>query len=516
MSGSIVKSAFIIVAVTLIGRLLGFIRNIFMSDQFGLGVESAAYFAAFTIPLALSLVIPGAINSILIPTMKGLLIKNKEQDAVFLYHKMFTVISVFFIFFSILAVLFADSIITILVPHFTGYTHELTVELFKVMIPSSLFIGLMGLFSSMLNVHNEFFISSFGSVVNSLIIIASFFIFVPLMGIHGVALGTLMGFIGFAFIMVPSLYRKKYTFRFNFSLQDPLMKSMGERLVPIMIGSIISQLTMFLERFFVSQVGEAKLSALIYANQIMQLPMAIFVGAFTLPLFPLLSEYVKKNELKKMRGILEKGLLYLIIFLLPVTLGLILLSVETCGLLYERGKFSPDDTKITAIALVFYSVGLLGLACRDLITRAFYALEDTKTPVIIGIVTLILYVVFANALMPVLNHGGIALAASLAAFSNTFILGLFLRRKMGWSLLSLSFYKTLGKSLVATAIMSAVIWYGKGVLSFMPNWLFLILLIVGGAGIYFMVLILFKEKLVWDIFDRIKQKVGKKKATTNE
>ena len=182
MSGSILKYAFIIVAVTLIGRVLGFIRNIFMSDQFGLGVESAAYFAAFTIPLALSLVIPGAINSIVIPTMKGLFIKNKEQDAILLYHKMFTVISLFFIFLSILAVIFADSIITILVPDFTGYTHELTVELFKVMIPSSLFIGLMGLFSSMLNVHNEFFVSSFGSVINSLIIIASFFIFVPYMG----------------------------------------------------------------------------------------------------------------------------------------------------------------------------------------------------------------------------------------------------------------------------------------------------------------------------------------------
>lgn len=514
MSGSILKSAFIIIVVTLIGRLLGFIRNMFITEQFGSGVESAAYLAAFTIPSALSLVIPGAINSILIPTMKGLITKNREKDAILLYHKVFTVTSLFFIMLSILAVVFADPIITILVPGFTGYTHELTVQLFKYMIPSSLFIGLLGLFSSVLNVHNNFFIPSFGSVVNSLIIIASFFIFVPLMGIHGLALGTFLGFVGFALIMVPSLYRKKYTFRFNFGLQDPLMKSMGERLVPIMIGSIISQLTMFLERFFVSQVGEAKLTALALANQIMQLPMAIFVGAFTLPLFPLLSEYVKNNELKKMRGVLEKGLLYLIILLLPVTLGLIMLSVETCGLLYERGKFGPDDTKITAIALIFYSVGLLGLACRDLITRAFYALEDTRTPVRIGVVTIILYVVFAVVLMPVLSHGGIALAASLAAISNTIILGLFLRRKMGWSLLSLSFYKTLGRSILATGIMGIAIWYGKLFLLFLPNWLYLVILVGVGATIYFMVLIIFKEKLVWEIFDRIKQKAGRKKAAT--
>jgi len=513
MSGSIVKSAFIIVIVTLIGRLLGFIRNIFMSDQFGLGTESAAYFAAFTIPLALSLVIPGAINSILIPTMKGLLVKNKTQDAVLLFHKVFTVISLFFIVISILGVMFADAIITILVPDFTGYTHELTVELFKVMIPSSLFIGLMGLFASMLNVHNEFFISSFGSVVNSLIIIASFFVFVPFMGIHGLALGTLLGFIGFALIMVPSLYKKKFTFRFNFQLKDPYVKSMGERLIPIIIGSTISQLTMFLERFFVSQVGEDKLSALVYANQIMQLPMAIFVGAFTLPLFPLLSEYVKNKDFKRMRETLEKGLLYLILLLLPVTLGLILLAEDICRLVYERGEFTATDTKITAFALIFYSVGLLGLACRDLITRAFYAMEDTKTPVTIGVVTIILYILFVLGLLPYMNYGGIALAASLAAFMNTFILAFLLRRKMGWALLSPAFYKTFLKSFLATAVMGVLVWYGKVVLVFLPNWLSLTLLVGGGAGVYFMILIGLKEKMVWEIFARLMRKAGKEKSS---
>lgn len=510
MSGSIIKSAFIIVVVTLVGRLLGFIRNIFITEQFGAGPEAAAYLAAFTIPLALSLVIPGAINSILIPTMTGLLTKGKEQDAVVLYHKLLTVVSILFLLLSILGVIFADPIITMLVPGFKGYTHELTVKLFCYMIPSTLFIGLLGLFSSVLNVYNEFFIPSFGTVVNSLIIIASFFVFVPYMGVDGLALGTFLGFVGYAFIMIPSLYKRKYTFHFNIGIKDPLMKSMGERLIPIMIGSVISQLTMFLERFFVSQIGEAKLTALTLANQIIQLPMAIFVGAFTLPLFPLLSEYVKKQEIKKMQQVLEKGLLYLIIFLLPVSLGLILLSVETCSLLYQRGKFGPDDTWITAIALAYYSVGLLGLACRDLITRAFYALEDTKTPVNLGVVTIVLYVLFVVSLMPFLDHGGIALASSLAALANTFLLGYFLKRKVGWSILSPSFFKTMGKSLLSTAIMGLFIWAIKDYMGIFPRWLSLTLLISSGAVLYFLILIGFKEKLVWELFARVKQRIVRK------
>ena len=507
MSGSLIKSAFIIIVVTLVGRLLGFIRNMFITSQFGAGVESTAYLAAFTIPLALSLVIPGAINSILIPTMKGLLTKKNENEAVLLYHKVLTLITIFFIFLSVLGILFADPIMTLLVPGFTAETHQLTVELFRYMIPSSLFIGLMGLFASVLNVHNEFFVSSFGTVINSLIVLASFFVFVPYMGIQGLALGTTLGFVGFALIMIPSLYRRKYTLKINTGFNDPLMKSMGERLIPIMIGSAISQLTMFLERMFVSQVGVEQLTALTLANQIVQLPMAIFVGAFTLPLFPLLSEYVKKNELKKMREVLEQGLLYLIILLLPVTIGLILLSTETVSLLYERGMFTSNDTKMTAVALVFYSVGLLGLACRDLITRAFYALEDTKTPVFIGIVTIVLYIGFALIFMPFLQHGGLALANSLAALSNTFILGFFLRKKVGWSLLSSAFYQSLGKALLATLLMGVTIWFIQGFTESLKPLFSLPLLIGIGVIVYVLSLITLKEKIIWLIFARFKKKV---------
>lgn len=507
MSGSLMKSAFIIIIVTLVGRVLGFIRNMFITSEFGSSDPSSAYLAAYTIPLALSLVIPGAINSILIPTMKGLLTKKNENEAVLLYHKVLTLITIFFILFSILGILFADPIISLLVPGFPQVTHELTVELFRYMIPSSLFIGLMGLFASVLNVHNEFFVSSFGSVINSLIVLASFFVFVPYMGIHGLALGTTIGFVGFALIMIPSLYRRKYTFKINTGFNDPLMKSMGERLIPIMIGSTISQLTMFLERMFVSQVGPDKLTALTLANQIVQLPMAIFVGAFTLPLFPLLSEYVKKKELKKMREVLEQGLLYLIILLLPVTLGLILLSTETVSLLYERGMFNAQDTKITAFALIFYSIGLLGLACRDLITRAFYALEDTKTPVTIGVVTIGLYIGFAFLFMPFLSHGGIALANSLAALSNTFILGFFLRKKVGWSILSSAFYGSLGKALFSTLLMGGTIWLVKGYIGTLHPLFSLPLLIGLGLFVYILSLIALKEKTIWLIFARFKKKV---------
>ncbi|WP_047150549.1 murein biosynthesis integral membrane protein MurJ [Aneurinibacillus tyrosinisolvens] len=509
MSGSILKSAFIIVAVTMVGRLLGLIRNMFLTNQFGTGMESTAYTAAFTIPLALSLVVPGAVNSILIPTLKGKIIDGDEAGANALFHKVLTALTVFFIVLTVVIFVFADPIISLMVPSFSEETHRLTVELFRYMAPSALFIGLFSLFSSVLNVHNEFFIASLGTVVNSLIVIVSYYVFVPFMEIQGLALGTLLGFVGFALVMVPALRRFHYSIGLNLRLNDPEMKAMGERLIPIVIGSTISQLTMFLERFFASGIGEAKLTVLTLANQIMQVPMAVFVGAFTLPLFPLLAEYVKKQQMDQMKHVLEQGLLYLVILLLPVTVGLILLSAEITALFYERGEFGPADTALTAWALIFYSLGILGLAFRDLFTRAFYAMEDTKTPVMLGAGAIVLYVLFVNLFIPLLDHGGIAFAASLSAFCNAMALAFLLRRKVGSKLLSSSFYVSTGKAVVASTGMGLIVWLGKLLLAGIPLWLSVPFIIAAGAGVYLLILLLLKEELAKEMLAKVKRKTSR-------
>ena len=148
---------------------------------------------------------------------------------------------------------------------------------------------------------------------------------------------------------------------------------------------------------------------------IVQLPMMV-VGAATIPLFPLLSEYVKRQNLAEMKRVLTLGLRYLLVLMVPISFGFWLVGVPLIQLLYERNQFGPEATQLTYWALVFYGVGLFATAARDLFTRAFYALEDTRTPVMFAAVNVAVYIALGLLLIRYLQHGGIALALSLAAF----------------------------------------------------------------------------------------------------
>ncbi|MCK9905405.1 polysaccharide biosynthesis C-terminal domain-containing protein, partial [Frankia sp. Cpl3] len=205
---------------------------------------------------------------------------------------------------------------------FTGVKAQMTAELLQWMWPSAVFIGLTGLWSSFCNAHQHFFTPTLGTVANGAVVIVAMYLLVPYFGVNGLAIATTLGFVFACVTMIPAMRRFGYEHRISLSFKDDeAMRSMGERVVPILLGAAISQATTFLERGFASSLGDGKMAALGFANTIVQLPMAVFVGAFTLPLFPLLASYVKRGEMTLMKGVLQKGLSYLLILLLPITVG---------------------------------------------------------------------------------------------------------------------------------------------------------------------------------------------------
>jgi putative peptidoglycan lipid II flippase len=496
MSSLLIKSSIIIVAVSLVGRLLGFLRNVFLANTFG-GMESDAYVMAVTIPLTLFLIIPGAVNSVLIPTMKGLIGDEHHAKRNDLFEKTLTVSSILFLLLTIAGILWADPIISVMAHGFPEAKRRLTVELLQIMMPSTFFIGLVAVFSSVLNAHNEFFESSLGIVINSGIVILSFYTLVPLWGIKGLAWGTMIGFAAFAVYLIIPMKRRKYRLRWNVRITgDEHILSMGRRFTPIMGGMVISQLYPILERFFASSLGDQKLTVLYLANSIVQLPIAIFAGSLAVPLFPLLSEYVKKNRMDLMKDTMAKGILYQYHLLLPCTLGLILLPKEVVRIFYSHSAtFNEQSVGITAWALIFYSVGILGWAGRDMLTRAFYAVENTKTPVIVGGLSLVVYIALGWTLIPLLDHGGIALAFSLASFFNLGLQAIFLRKQIG-RLFTKSFYISILKGIGSVAAMSAVLWVLKGP-SHMLGLFQLPVLVTIAVVVYFGLLILLKEETVY-------------------
>ncbi|WP_164984817.1 murein biosynthesis integral membrane protein MurJ [Ammoniphilus sp. CFH 90114] len=452
------KATMILLAVTILGRLIGFLRNVFITNEFGLGMETDAYFMAFTIPLTLFLVIPGAINAVLIPIFKGMMGDEYRQRRNELFQKVLTAVFILFSVLTLGGMIWAAEIVSVLAKEFDPEKQQLTAELLQVMMPSILFIGLVSVFSSVLNAHNEFFAPSLGTVISGVLVIFSLYTLAPLIGMAGVAWGTTIGFILFAIYLILPLKKKGYSLGWNIQFgHDEQMRIMRDRFLPIMAGMVISQLYVFIERFLVSGLGDKKLSSLVLANSIVQLPIAVFSGALVVPLFPLLAEYVKKKQIFEMKQIMGKGILYQYHVLLPTTLGLVLLSQEIVRFFYaHKETFSDQDVALTAWAMIFYGIGILGWMGRDMLTRVFYSLENTKIPVIAGGISVILYIGIAVMLIPILDHGGIALAFSIASFINLFIQAVLLRKKIG-QLFTAAFYQSLGKGALAAAVMSMII-----------------------------------------------------------
>lgn len=500
---SLLKTASMIVVLTLVGRLLGFFRSVYVSNLYGTGMEADAFNIAATIPLTLFLVIPGAINAVLIPTMRGLM--EKEQRTNVLYHKMLSIILGVFGTVSILGVVFAHQIAGMF--GLSGAKLDLTAEMLQWMWPSAVFIGLTGLWSSMCNAHQHFFTPTLGTVANGAIVIGSMYVLVPIYGPTGLAIATSLGYLAAMLTMLPTLRRFGYQHRLSFSYKkDEALAGMGERVIPILIGAVVAQATTFLERGFAESVGTGVISALANANQIVQMPMAIFVGAFTLPLFPLLATHVKRGEMAEMKKILQKGLAYLFILLVPVTVGLSLYAEPIIRLAFERGAFDEQSVALTAWALPFYALGLYALAARDLLTRAFYALENTRTPVTIGVIGIGVYVAANWLLIPSLEHGGIALAQAVSAFSQAILLFLLLWRAVGVPVKS-RFLWTMARTVLACVMMAAGILLLDPWLSQLALWLYLILGIGIGMLLYGASLVLMREPLVAELLQKVLKRV---------
>lgn len=516
---SLIKTASMIVVLTLVGRLLGFFRTIYVNSLYGTSGVADAFNTAAQIPLTLYLIVPGAINAVLIPTMRGLLEKDDRTGT--LYQRMFTIVLIVFALLSALGIVFARPIAMLLGaqdvtyplasdPGVTINALDLTTELLRWMWPSAIFIGLAGLWSSVNNAHQHFFTPTLATVANGAVVIIAMYLLVPVYGALGLAIATTLGYLAAMLPMLVTLRQFDYRHRLAFGWkQDQSLREMGERVIPILIGAVVAQATSLLEKNFGNGLGEGKVTALTNANQLVQMPMAIFVGAFTLPLFPLLASYVKRGEMERMKETLQKGLSYLLILLLPVSVGFIVYAEPIIRLAFNRGAFDEHSVMLTAWALPFYGLALYGLAARDLITRAFYALENTRTPVIVGAIGIGVYALANYALIPLLDHGGIALGTAISAFSQAALLYLLLWRKIG-TLIRRSFLWTVGKTLLGCAVMAAVLLGVDPWLSALPLWLYMLLGISGAALVYFAALALLREPLVSELLMRVVKKGAKR------
>jgi len=513
MTNTFLKSAALLAAVTLAGRFIGLLRNILLTNEFGVGAETDAFLWAIAIPTALLSVMTGALNSVLIPTLQKYGGKSPENEArrKQLYHRTLAITVIVCLVLGLASVIFADPLVRLLAPGFTGDKHSLAADMFAIMMVAVVFIGIVSVFSSVLNAHHEFFAPSLGTLLSGVAVILAIYTVGSAYGMRGIAWGVTIGFVLFTIYLLPSMRRKGYNLKLDMQWRgDQDLRSMGERIFPVMVGSAVFQAYWIVEKLLASGLGDQKITTLGLANGIIQVPIGLFAGALAVPLFPLLSEYVKQQRMDDMKSVLGKGFLYQYHVLAPATVGIIMLSDEFVRIFYAHGgNFSDEAVRLTSWAMVFYAIGMIGWAGRDLLMRVFYAIEDTRTPLRTGAISLVLYVALGLLLIPLLDHGGLALAYSIATYSTMLLLVLILKRRIG-RVFSRAFYASLVKGVLASAVMAGVLWLVREAVQGWPLAVMLVVTVSVSAVVYGGMLVLMREPIVRELLDMLLRRVRRR------
>jgi len=462
------RTAGFIMLMMIVSRIFGYLRDVFIYAQFGQNRITDAYNAAFSVPDFLYMIIAGgALSSAFIPVFSGFIAKGQEEDG---WEVASVVVNVILVLLAVgisLGFLFTPQLIRLLVPGFEPQTMALTVFLTRVMFAQVVFMSLSGITQGILNTYKHFTTPAIGSVLYNLGIILVGVIFGriiegywPGYGIAAFSIGVVVGSAANFLIQVPALLRIGLRYRFSFNILHPGVIKLAKLTLPILIGLSASQFNLFVNQNLASTLPGGLLAALRTGQRLMQLPVGVFAIAIAVAIFPTLTAQAARSQMGEFKRTSSLGVRSVIFITLPAAVGLAVLGVPLLRFMFELpgGLFTHESTLATSYALTYYCIGLFSYSAIHVLSRVFYALEDTMMPVLAAAVGIIANIVLSILLIRPMAQGGLALAYSLAGIINLIALLWLLRRKiglLGGRLMLLSFAQTL----LASAVMGVAVYF---------------------------------------------------------
>lgn len=416
-----------------LSRVAGLVREVVIGAQFGTSPELDAYLAAFRIPdILFQLVAGGALGSAFIPTFAGYWTRGERRASWLLFSRVINLVTLFLLVVAGAVAFYAQPLVEwIVAPGFTLEQQLLTVHLMRWMLLSTIIFGASGLIMGALNAVQHFLLPAAAPVFYNLSIIVSALVLVPHMGINGLIVGVLVGAFLHFVIQLPGLYRVGAIYQPALSLTDRGVREVMRLMGPRVLGLFFVQMHFLVNTILASGLTPGSLSALNYAWLLMLLPQGIFAQSIATAIFPTFAAQIASGNVPAMRTTFGQILRTIFFLTIPAAVGLYLLRYPLIAVLLERREFTAESTALVAYALQFYAIGLVAHAVVEITVRAFYALHDTWTPVVIGIGAMIVNILLSLWWVDSLQHGGLALANSLATTGEMFLLLWLLRSKIG-------------------------------------------------------------------------------------
>jgi putative peptidoglycan lipid II flippase len=489
----IAKSAGKVMIALLISNLVNLVSLILIATTYGTQADMDAFLAANRVSETLFLLMAGgALGSAFIPTFTGLLTKGERTPAWRLASAIANLVLIVLTLAAILAAIFAEPLVHyVLAPGFANNPAQeaLTVHLLRIMLPSVVIFGLSGLVMGILNSHQVFFIPALAPAMYRLGMIFGVLFLAPSMGIYGLAWGVVIGSFMHLVLQLPSLLRLKGIYFPTLGLKLPDVRQVGLLMVPRIFGVAVVQVNFWVNVRLASLMSEGSITGLTWGLTMMLMPQAIIAQSVAMAALPTLSAQYALNKIDDLRHSLATSLRGILFLAIPASLGLILLRQPIVALLLQYGNFTEASTQLIAWALLWYATGLVGHCIVEIIARAFYAMQDTKTPVFVGAAAMGLNVLFSVVFsawflrigwMP---HGGLALANSLATGLEAICLLYLMNRRLA-GLEGQHVIKGASQAVLATVIMALVIWGWLFIAQEQPVWLVAVGGIFFGGAVY--------------------------------
>jgi len=437
-SKTITSAAMLLAAASLLSRFVGILRDRMLSGTFGAGAELDAYYAAFRLPdLIYNLFVLGAITAGFIPVFTKYLAEDSKEEelgeaANTLASLLFTVLGVALSVAAIIGIIAAPGFVPLLTPGFSGHELELTVALTRIMFLSPVLLGLSGVLGGILQTRRRFLIYALAPVLYNVGIIVGILAFAPKFGVAGVAWGVVIGAALHMAVQFFACRSLGFRFRPSWNLKHDGLRQVWRLMIPRTAGLAVSQVNLAILTGVASTVGAGGIAVFNLANNLQSFPIGIIGVSFAVAAFPLISEYAARGKNDDFIESYAKTVRSVLFLIVPATIGFLLLRAQIVRVILGTGHFDWRDTIDTADALAFFTLSLFAQALLPLVTRAFFAYHDVRTPLYAGVVAVISERALAWYLVSRgMGTPGLALAFSAGCILNLAVLWVLLRRRVG-------------------------------------------------------------------------------------
>lgn len=497
-NNKLLKNSIIIMCFIIIGKVLAFVRDALIAAKFGVSYATDIYMFSLGLVYLLTTISYG-LTTTFIPIHTEFIETNSHEEANTFSNNVLNVSMIFTTGLTFLGLLGAYYIVNIFAPGFSNNikVFNTSVSITRIMLISLIFMSIQSVITGVLQAHKQFYEPSAMALFSNIVYIAYLVFLASKYGIIGFAWATVVGFFVQLIINLPKYRILGYRYKPSINFKDPAIKKLIILMIPVIISTSTAQLSLFINRFFATTIFEGAVSALDFSNKLNSLIYEVFAVAISMVIYPVLASFAAKKSDEEYKKALRKALNVISLIMVPAAIAMAVLRFPIISVIFKRGAFDDKAVNLTAAAFLFYSPAMIAYGLRDILNKAFYSIQDTKTPMINSLFGVGINIVLNIILIRSMKVAGLTFASTVSAIITTGILIFTLNKKMnniGIKNMISSFVK-----ISLSAIIMGVLIYitNKAIIQFMGtsfkgNMISLLLCFAVGTIVYCIALFIMK------------------------